>query len=97
MGVRSFVQVELGEDLLDVGFDGPFGDEQLCGDGAVGASLGHQCKHFPLPRCQRVEWILAATATNQPGDDGGVDHGLALGDPSERIDQDRHVEDALLE
>ena len=33
----------------------------------------------------------------QPGDDRGVDHGLAVGDAAQRVDQDGDVEDALLE
>jgi hypothetical protein len=34
--------VELGEDVADVGFDGAFADDEPVGDAGVGESLGHE-------------------------------------------------------
>jgi hypothetical protein len=45
VGLRSFVQVELGEDLLDVGFDGPFGMNSSDAMARLERPLGHE----PMP------------------------------------------------
>ena len=48
MGVFAVGDVELGEDVADVGFDGAFADHEPVGDGGVGESLGHEFEHAPL-------------------------------------------------
>ena len=50
-------QVELGEEVVDVGFHGAFADEELPGDLAVGVSLADEGKDVPFPP---VSWSSAA-------------------------------------
>ena len=68
------------EDLLDVRFDGSFGDEQTVGDGLVGEPFGDQGEHLAFPFGELAEGVGAAPAGEEPGDDRGVDNGLAVGD-----------------
>ena len=97
MRLRVRAEPQLGEDLLDVGLDRALGDEQPRRDRAVGEALGDELEHLPLARGQLVERILAAPAADEPRDDRGVHDGLAVDEPSQRVDEDRDVEHALLE
>jgi hypothetical protein len=69
-------EAELLEDLLDVGFDGAFGDEQAGGDGLVGQPFGDQRERLALAPAELAEGVGAAFAGEQPGDDRGVDDGF---------------------
>jgi hypothetical protein len=75
------VQVELGEDRVDVLGDGAVGDHQDGGDLGVGASLGHQREHVALALRQRRQRV-GATAQQQLGDHLGVERGAARGHPA---------------
>src|SRR4051812_326470 len=97
MGLRVRTEAELEEDLLDVGLDRALGDEQPRGDRAVGEALGDELEHLPLARAELAQRILAAPAADEPRDDRGIDDGLAVDEPSERVDEDRDVEHALFE
>ena len=48
MVVLAFGNVELEEDVADVGFDGALADDQAIGDPDVRQPLGHQAEHAAL-------------------------------------------------
>ena len=49
-GLHSIAQVELHEDMRDVGFDGCLADEERGGDLGVGEPAGDESQHFELAR-----------------------------------------------
>ena len=65
--VLAVGDVELGEDVADVGFDGAFADHEPVCDGSVGESLGHELEH-------------AALALREPADGSGVGWRNQVGD-----------------
>src|SRR6266511_5105112 len=69
----------------------------MSGDGAVREAFGHETKDLALTGRQLAERTLATPAADEPRDDRRVDHGLSVGDPPQRVDEDCDVEDALLE
>jgi hypothetical protein len=73
------VEPEFAEDLLDVPFDGAFGDEQSLGDGGVRAAFGDESEYLALAGGQVLERIGLSVTAEEPGDDRRIDHGLALG------------------
>jgi len=93
--IRSQAQLE--EDLLHVRLNRALGDEEAFGDSLVGEAFGDEAKDFSLAIGELGERILAPAPAEELGDDGRVDHGLALGDPAERIQEDHDVEDAVFE
>ena len=64
----GLVQAELGEDAGDVPLDGRDGDDELRGDAAVAAALGHQREDDPLrnltPREREVLGLMAEGRSN---------------------------------
>lgn len=50
--LRAVGQAELGEDVLDVGFDGTFGDVHQCRDLLVGQALGDVPGNLCFPACK---------------------------------------------
>ncbi len=64
-------------------------------DGGVRAPLGHQLKDLALARGQRGERIVAPP--EQLRDDLRVEHGAAVGDPVDRVDQLGERRDAVLQ
>jgi hypothetical protein len=73
------------------------GDPQPPGDAGVGAALGHQGEHLPLPRAEGGKGVVPVTGRHQLGHQRRVDHRPALGDPLEGVDELLHVGDAALE
>ena len=97
MRVRVGRRAELEEDLRDVRLDRALGDEEPRRDRAVGEALGDEREHLALAGGQLGERVRRGGGGREPRDDRRVDHGLAVGDPPQRVDEDRDVEDALLE
>ena len=56
-GLGTVVEVELGEDACDVGFDGGVADDELVGDVAVGHAAGDQAQDLELAWCQLAEGV----------------------------------------
>ena len=56
-----------------------------------------QTEHLALAVSQLGERVFAAPSPQEARDDRRVDDGLALGDPTQRVDEHGNVEDALLE
>ena len=73
------------------------GDDEALRDGAVGQAFGEQFEHLALAPGELVQRAGVAPTAKQSRDDRRVDHGLAVGEPAQRVDEDRDVEDALLE
>ena len=90
-------QVELGEDRGDVLLDRPLGDDQLRGDGGVGAALGHQPQHLALARGQRLQRVGAAAAAEQQRHDLGIQRRAAVGDAADGVEEGADVRHAVLE
>ena len=97
MLVGGHLEVELLEDLGDVGFDSSFTQEDPFGDSAVAEAFGDEREHFLLSRCECCQRTLAALAPDHSGHDGGIDDGVSVSDSLESIDEDRDVEHAVLE
>ena len=53
--LHSVPQVQLGQDVPDVGLDGAFLHDKPFGDLGIGQALGHQPEHVELPAGQRAE------------------------------------------
>jgi hypothetical protein len=88
-------EVELLEDRGHVALDGPLGHDHALGDRAVGVALGHQREDLTLARGQRVERTRGTPATEQAGDDLGVEHRSALGDATDRVEEPVDVGDPV--
>ena len=74
-------QAELGEDVADVFFHRAGGEHQPPRDGCVGMALGHQCQELPFARGQCRQGTVPALPGQQLGNDLGVEHRRAAGDP----------------
>lgn len=97
MVVLGLRQPELGQDVPDVFFDRSFGEPELGGDAGIRATFGHQRQHLSLARGEVFERIVAATSLDQRLDETRVNNGSARRDPSQRVDELVHVQDATLE
>src|SRR5207244_4437944 len=84
---------ELEEDLLYVRLDGPFGDEEPRRDRLVGKPFGNEAQNLALAPRQLGERISAAATADQARNDRRIDDRLAVGDSSQRVDEDRDVVD----
>ena len=78
-------------------FDRTFGDEKSFGQSAIRHPLGDQPKHFPFALGELGERIFLTAASQEPRDDGRIDHGFAVHDATQRIDNVRYVEYTLFE
>ena len=67
--------------------DGALGDDQLGGDGGVGAALGHLGEDLALARGELGQGVVAALAAEHLGDDLGVEGGAAFAHPADRLGQ----------
>jgi hypothetical protein len=72
-------------------------DVQRAGDGGVGAALGHQREHLPFAWRERGQGVGAAAGAEELADDFRVEHGAALRDAGDGLDEVADVGDAVLE
>src|SRR5205823_5898595 len=72
-------------------------EEELLADAIVGMPLCDQCEDFAFARGQLVERTRLARSTDEPGDDGRIEHAFVFVDPLERVDEEGDVFDAVLE
>ena len=63
----------------------------------VGAALGHEGQHLPLPFAQPVEGLLRPLPAQQPTDHQGVHHAPARADAADGVGQLGDVGDAVLQ
>ena len=87
-------QVQLGEDVADVLFHGAVAHDQLTGDGAVGAALGHEPEHLALAWRQAVQRVPSTRPGEQLGHDLGVEHRAPGTDPPDAVEELGDVGDA---
>src|SRR5689334_14476204 len=92
--LRAAREIELAEDVGDVGLDRALAQVQALGYPHVGAALGHQREHLALARGERRESLLRA---QQPADDLGVERRATAGHARQRIEEVVHVEHAVLQ
>jgi len=78
-------ELELREDVGDVGFDRLRSEDERITDRLVRAALGHQGKDVALALGQIVERDPGAPPADELGDDLRVDHGAAARDPPDRV------------
>jgi DNA-binding CsgD family transcriptional regulator len=97
MRLRIRSQTQLEEYLLHVRLNGALGDEEAVGDSLVREAFADEAQDFALAVGKVGERIHPRAAADDLGDDGRVDHRLAVGDAAERIEEERDVEDAVLE
>ena len=84
----SVADVELGEEVVDVGFDGAFADEELPGNLGIGVALPDEGKDVSFPAGELVERSgtdggtggCGAVDGQHPGGNGWVEPGAASGD-----------------
>src|SRR4051794_4631499 len=82
-GLGSVAEVELGEEVGDVGLDGRFADDELGGDLGVGVAAGDEFEHLELARGQFLQAGgvgvghrgAAEEALDQPAGDRGREQG----------------------
>jgi hypothetical protein len=60
-------QVELEEDLADVGLDRSRADEESFADSFVGVALGHEGENFVLWQVYDLAWIYVVLDQERPG------------------------------
>ena|SRR6266704_3436326 len=83
-GLGTVGDTELGEDVLDVGFDRAHTHNQVLGDLAVGLTLGEQLQHFALawrePPWGQFLWVwrLASPMLEQADHELLVQHRLSM-------------------
>lgn len=56
-----------------------------------------QAQHLPLPVGERRQRVAAPTPAQEPRDDRGIHHRLAVDDPPKLVHQGGRVRDALLQ
>lgn len=96
-GARVLVEVELGEDRVDVFLDRLVGDDELPRNLGVGVAFGHPGEHLCLARCQPREAAAEGLLLHEGGDDLRVHDGPARGHGAQRPDEADVVEDPVLE
>ena len=79
MGVGARREIELLEDLLDMGLDGALSDDEALGDRVVGQTLGQQLEDFALAAGELFERARLAPPANQSRDGHGGDAHIARG------------------
>ena len=80
-------EIELLENVTNMGFDGVGRDPEAFADSAVGESFGHQREHFVFAVGELVERVGVAAAAEQGVDQLAVDDQLAGGDALERANE----------
>ncbi len=68
IGVLTIGNVELEQPPPNMGFDGPFTEDQPFGDPSVRHPLGHQPEHLVLTLGELGKAVLAGLAVEQGGD-----------------------------
>src|SRR5262245_54909821 len=91
------VDVELEENLGDVGFDGSFGDAQRFGDRLVRTSFGDELEYLVFARRQGGDRIVRPVAVEESRDDSRIDDGLAFTQPGQRVGEHRTGEHSVLQ
>ena len=89
VGVRVFVEVQLEEDLGDVGLDGPLRDVEPGGDGLVGETFGDEAEDLSLTLAEHRQGVVATLPGEQAGHDGRIDDRFAFVDLAYRLDECR--------
>jgi hypothetical protein len=87
-GSRAVAEVQLGEDVVDVGLDGPGAHDELVRDLVVRPPASDEGQHLPLPDGERGEGVIVARRRRRriaiDGQDAAgharVEPGPALGD-----------------
>ncbi len=95
--VRRGQQLKLGEDVRDVGLDRLRGEEERVADRLVRATLRYQRENLTLALGQVVERDPGPAPADELGDHLRIDHGPALGNPSDRVGKVVEVVDAVLQ
>jgi hypothetical protein len=67
--------------------DGPLGDDEEAGDGAVGTAFGHQREHVAFAGSEGGERGGARAGAQQLGYDFGIKRGAARSDATEGGDE----------
>jgi hypothetical protein len=93
VGVRRW-QSELLENPAHMLLDRAFADHEVCRNRGVGAPLGHEPEHLPLPRRELRE---RPAAGDELPHDLGIERGSSFCDTFDRGDEVARVGDALLE
>ncbi len=97
MLIGGCLEVELLEDLGDVGLDSSFAQDDSLGDGGVAQTFGNEGQDFLFSWSECGQRALAALSTDHSRHDGGIDDGVSVGDSLEGIDEDGDVEHAVFE
>ncbi len=92
MLVGCFSQAELQEYLCYVCLDGALGHEQPGGDRPVRHAFGNEGQHLSFSLGESGEGVHPTAASQEVGDDRGVDDGLPICDPPQGIDHGGDVE-----
>jgi len=79
MAALALGDVELGQDVADVGFDGAFADDEPVGDAGVGEAFGHELEYAAFTFGEPPDGSVIERG-DEAGDDGGVEGGPAGGD-----------------
>ena len=97
MVVRRRQELQLGEDVRDVGLDGLRREEQPVADRLVRPALRHQRQDLALPIGQVVERHSRASTSDELRDDLGIDDRAALRDAPDGVREVVEVVDPVLE
>ncbi len=95
MALGGGLKSDLLKYLRRVGLHRPLVYAETSRNGAVGEALGEETQHFELARGEAGETVAVTTATEQSGDDRGVDDGLTFDETPERVRQ-RNVESSMI-
>jgi hypothetical protein len=96
MAVFALGDVELGEDVADVGFDGAFADDEPVGDAGVGESFGHELEYAALTLREPPDGPVIERG-DEAGNDGGIEGGPTGGDAFGGGEELADLEDAVFE
>jgi hypothetical protein len=95
--VGHLLELELREDLGDVGLDRLRTEGQCVTDPPIRAAFGYKGEHLALSFGQLGKPVSISRTFEQPRDDRRVDHALALRNPLEGIGQHGHIRNAFLQ
>ena len=59
----------------------------MLGDGCVGVAFGQQAQELPFARGQRPQGVVPPPSGQQLGNDVGVEHCRAVGDPVQGVQE----------
>lgn len=96
VSVAMVGDVELGEDVSDVSFDGAVADKEASGDCVVGESLGHEGEDFAFAFGQAVERGVVVLC-DERGNDFRVERRASIGDAFGRCEELADFEDAVFQ